>query len=76
MLCEIIYNIYEVTRGGEGGAGRSGERFPRAGKNDQRPRNRRGETKAHQMESQVNQRILWIPRPEHDNRLVASSGKV
>ena len=37
-----------------GGGARSGGRFPSAGKNDQRPRNRRGETKAHRMVSQVN----------------------
>ena len=66
----IIYN------GTSGGEGRSGGRFPSAGEGDQWPRNRRGETKAHRMVSQVNRRIPWIPRLEHDNRLVASSGKV
>ena len=46
---------YTLPRGdGGGGEGRSGGRFPDADEKDQRPRNRRGETKAHRMVSQVN----------------------
>ena len=72
-----LYTKYTTQRGVEGGWGmRSGGRFPSAGEKDQRSRNRRGETKAHRMVSQVNRRIPWIHHPEHDNRLVASSGKV
>ena len=46
MLCEITY---KATREGQ-----SGGRFPSAGENDERPRNRGEETEAHRMVSQVN----------------------
>ena len=51
-----LYTKCTSQRGVEGGGerGLSGGRIPSAGEGDQRPRNRRGETKAHRMVSQVN----------------------